>query len=153
MAKIEGRLKTWKRLSLDVGTKHRGYSGYAYYNGLHMRFSLSSKLSVTALIELAYHELMHCYGYRHKHGCDAAPSDIAGVLKLMLIDDPAMKIPQKAPALARKRDLVQDRYQRMLTRQRTWGTKLKRAQTAYDKVSKEIDTYQNRHGERINGVS
>ena len=153
MAKIEGRLRTWNRLELDVGSRRSGYSGFAYYSGLHMRFSFSPMLSVTALIELAYHELMHCYGYRHKHGCDAAPSDVAGVLKLMRIDNPSMPIPEKQLASRKARNIIDERYKRMLTRRQTWGAKLRRAQIAYDKVSKEITVYKRRHGERVNGLS
>lgn len=151
MSKLEGRLKTWNQLDLKIGGKRTGYSGYAYYNGTYMRFALSPSLSVTALIALAYHELMHCYGYRHKQGCEPRPKDIAAVCKLLNVDDPAMLIPKKIVASHVARNLVEERYQHMLMRQRTWATKLNRAQKAYEKVTKEITAYQRRHGERING--
>jgi hypothetical protein len=150
MAKVEGRLAQWDHLSLKVENKRCGYSGHAYYNGTYMHFSLSPHLLVKQLVALAYHELMHIYGYRHRQGCDPSLKDIAIICEALAID-PDTPVPQSQLKAALKRDLVEDRYQRMLARQRTWATKLSRAQKAYEKVTKEIAAYQRRHGERING--
>lgn len=148
MAKVEGRLAQWDYLQLKIENKRSGYSGHAYYNGSYMHFSLSSYLLAKQLVKLAYHELMHVYGYRHRQGCDPSSQDIAVICKALIID-PDTPVPRSA--LATKRNLVEDRYQRMLKRQQMWAVKLKRAKTAYEKVSKEIVAYQRRHGERLNG--
>jgi len=150
MAKIEGRLKQWDYLKLKVEAKRSGYSGHAYYNGSYMHFSLGPEIDVEHLAKLAYHELMHVYGYHHRHGCDPSTQDIATICEALGVSTDA-PIPQKVLAPVAKHDLVEDRYQRMLTRQKTWAAKLKRAETAHAKVSREITAYQRRHGERVNG--
>ena len=48
-----------------------------------------------------------------------------------------------------KRDPVKDRYQRILAREQTWESKLKRAENALAKVRRERREYERRHGDRI----
>lgn len=150
MAKIEGRLTQWNYLELKIENKCSGYSGHAYCGGSYIHLSLSPQLLVKQLIKLTYHELMHIYGYLHRQGCDPSFQDIAIICKTLIID-PDTPIPQPPPTA--KLNLVEKRYQQMLVRQRTWNAKLKRAETAYEKVTKEIAAYQRQYGERIDGIS
>lgn len=54
---------------------------------------------------------------------------------------------QEKPA----RDLVKERYEKILAREANWAKKFKRAQTALKKVNRERATYEKRHGSRVTG--
>ena len=50
---------------------------------------------------------------------------------------------------ASKRDIVSERYQRILARETIWDKKFKRAKNALAKARRERRAYEARHGERI----
>ena len=51
----------------------------------------------------------------------------------------------------KRRDIVAERYGRIVERQRRWEAKLKRAQTALGKAERDRRQYERRHGDRVTG--
>ena len=52
-----------------------------------------------------------------------------------------------------KKDIVLERYERMVKRERVWATKLIRAKNGYKKVSKELKKYERTHKDRISSTN
>ena len=48
-----------------------------------------------------------------------------------------------------KRDLVKERYQKILAREKAWAKKFSRAEKALKKVVRERRQYEKRHGDRV----
>ena len=55
----------------------------------------------------------------------------------------------KAPKEKPPRDIVRERYDRMLARCEAWSKKARRAEQALKKAKREISAYETRHGDRL----
>jgi len=99
------------------------------------------------------HGIAH-YAHYLKHPDDPPHSDRQAYTERDLVDyvlaqgwlDGKLKRPATTKP---KRDPVKDRYQRILAREKTWESKLKRAENALAKVRRERREYERRHGDRI----
>lgn len=58
----------WGELEVSIRGRHkRTYmTGCAVVGGKFMRLTLPDDLTARRLLWLSYHELMHCFGYRHR---------------------------------------------------------------------------------------
>jgi hypothetical protein len=72
VARAEGRLPRWKRVTFEIVNTIRGGSGYAHRYGTYARLRLpglhnTRPCNYDTLIRLGWHELLHLYGYEQKH--------------------------------------------------------------------------------------
>lgn len=103
-------------------------------------------LSTREIADLFFHEVMHVYGYKHGHGCDPGSADLDWIMETL----PEFPERIQATSKAARRDLIRERYERLLMRRVSWAAKAKRAENALTKVERDIRVYENRHGSRLN---
>lgn len=143
MKRLEARpAPNWKNLRLCIRTRSSGVSGWAYFHGhgdhkwdVHLSLPRSG-LSEQRLAWLAYHELMHTYGYSHRQYTDAKPEELAQWFP--------SNAPMKLKTKKSKRVVpIQDvRHARVAAQLKSWTTKAKRAETAMRKLRAKLRYYE-----------
>jgi len=170
MKKLQGKpAPNWKNLRIKIGyTKRWSYhSGHAFYGGYghgdHDMFlglvKPDGNMTMTnhSLCDLVYHELMHTYGYRHAQYTDIPKREIVGLfpyetplpfetkthIRVVLTCGRAATKPKQKPPVWKTR------YEKLLSREKAWRTKLKRAENALSKIEKQRKYYETRYAEEL----
>lgn len=156
VAQAEGPLRTWRRLRVEVVyTRTAHTSGCAWLHGGLMRLRLRNPDSrawpfsengerpapVTAgsLISLTWHELFHCYGYRHRQMARYFPpkQDVLAIAALAGMQPSdllplygADAAPKTEPSAA---DQAAAELRAALQKRKEWTARAKRAKTALGK--------------------
>lgn len=99
------------------------------------------------------HDFGHWLGYRKNfnrpHCADHAIMEYR-LVKFVLDKGYIAESRESLTAVKKPRDLVVERYQRMLKRETEWAKKAKAAETYLTRVQREIRKYERVHGERLN---
>ena len=154
IAKFEGRLKHWKSLQVQIQNRAYGYSGRAYVGkvygkGWDVLLKYSADSTIEDISQLFAHELMHSYGYRDNvkyrrtrmfNRKPLLPKDIE-IIKSKFTKESLIKEEKPKP----KKDVILNRFSRMLKREKVWERKLKLATSHLKKVKREIKVYRRRH--------
>jgi hypothetical protein len=161
----QGRLRTWKRLSVEIRypRKGQGREGYAYYSGYNARLYVNSTgFDVERFLAVWRHELWHLHGIKHsdyppdlrwaRTGGDwlhARMVELQGRLdahpdaEYIEKHDAWLVRPQKkveAPKPTKEQEQAK-KVERLLARRKAWLTKAKRATNALAKIDKSLAYY------------
>lgn len=168
--KLEGRdAPRWKRLEVHVRGRDDNYtSGRAFYNGCGYVDSWDVVFTIPRAIKkgatgywkypqlkgklnnyrarrfayLAYHELMHTYGYRHHQFTNINDAE----LEKLFPDDYVIPTAQElAKPKAPKPPVYKTRYARIRQRRKQWEAKQRRAKTALGKLAKQAAYYERKY--------
>lgn len=129
----------WRLLEIVVrGRDLRQHtSGCAYLGGAKMWLTLPRPtVSAREVLFLAYHELMHSFGYEHRQFRDLRADELAALVP----NDRALPLERAKP----KRDAQASRIASLMARKRQWETKAKRAETALKKINRSLAYYNRR---------
>ena len=149
-AKHEGRHPGWKWYEVIVAyMRGSGWRGEATIHGSRAWLWLPDPAKHTAmktaeLAALFSHELMHSYGYQHGPALRPRISSVHIAEFVWVAEElgytsiPLKAVKPKAP----KPDVQVVRYLRVVARQKSWATKLKRAETGAAKAHKEARYYE-----------
>ena len=171
LARSEGRLRQWRGVTFTVvHTRTRGCNGYAYVGGYDSRLRLpppkesdrfgSVGCRVRSLIRVAWHELLHLYGYEHADMARRFPgSDEVREMAEAAGFKPGERLPLYASA---RRDLGiepepegptdAERYEKelrhALRKRKEWTVRAKRTKTGLGKWRKR-ERYRRRKLEEL----
>lgn len=114
----------WSELRITVRGRKGGHtSGCAVIGGNWMCLTLPRKdLTARRLLWIAYHELMHSFGYTHRQYRDLTDAELAALVPTDYV------IPSQLPVVRPDRKLA--RVGALIARRDAWQSKLRRAQTA-----------------------
>ena len=137
-AKTEGKLKRWRQVKFTVvPATQRACSGWAYLGGYNGRLRVPKReVAAAPLFRLAWHEIMHLYGYTHRQFQTyptAAETDAA-------VSDSVLY--EQQPKAKPKLDRQMIRFERTLAGIARWQSKLKRAQNALRELNRRKRYYE-----------
>lgn len=138
----------WNDLQIVIRGRdsHGHVSGCAYLGGTKMWLTIPRSrviknlgevwpaISARRVMWLAYHELMHSFGYNHSQYRDLNDKELAELIP----EDYAM--PQ--PAKKSKADPREGRIASLIERRAKWKTRLTRAQNTLKKINQRIRYYE-----------
>jgi hypothetical protein len=127
----------WVDLQVFIrGRDERSHlSGCAYLGGSKMWMTIPRPtVSARRVLWLAYHELMHVFGYEHAKYRDLNDKELA---ELIPDDYPIPKPEKKA-----KVDPREARIASLIERRAKWKTRLTRAQNTLKKINRRIRYYE-----------
>lgn len=147
-AKYEGPYRRWKftkiRVRRRISSDPRNTSGHAYLEGTYSCLTLPApKCSTRKLFDLAWHEIMHLYGYRHKQ-FSRYPDDKTAAEFLKDVPEFLEEVVKEKV----KVDVQDARYQNVLSSIKGWETKAKRAKTALTKLYQKKKYYETQFAAR-----
>lgn len=72
----------WEALEISIRGRHKRkhMTGSAVVAGKFIRLTLPDRLTARRLLWLSYHELMHCFGYRHRQFKDIPAAELEQVI-------------------------------------------------------------------------
>lgn len=111
----------WDDLEIVIRGRHkRKYmTGCAVVGGKAMRLTLPDGLTARRLLWLSYHELMHCFGYRHRQFKNIPAAE----LEQLIPSDYEIALKQKNAANPIA-DVKTARVVKLLRRERLWKARL-----------------------------
>lgn len=119
--------------------RNSGVSGYAWYHQHDVVLKISNKYEpdVACVARVAYHEMLHCIGWKHEDMADRHQYalDVSFVEGMCI--SKVVKEKKSAPT-------VIDNISKLESRKKTWLSKLKRAENAIKKIDKKIKYYKNK---------
>jgi len=160
VAKAEGTARWWPRLMVYVQYRRAETfrEGKAHLHGGPMWLMLpkpgrqSRYMRVNGqpyeegaeripnLVDTIAHELLHCYGYTHGQ-FQTTSYDFTRLLARF--GGTEARLPERPPAAPRpRRNLIQERYTRLLARQAAWKQKQHRADQALVKIRQQLRYYE-----------
>lgn len=159
-SRYEGKCRAWGRLKVTVrgaGRLSDRGSGHAYIGtgpivltvgdgrdsrALEDGSLVGQGITTRRLSGLFWHEMTHVYGYRSHRGgrCDPQEKYLDEIC-----DGLPERPPLKQPVPSARENIVQIRYDRIVSRQQNWDKKLNRAKAALLKVKRERRRYELLH--------
>lgn len=141
LRRYEGKLETWRGLRVHVRYRRgsrMASGGYATYSGYWILLALAREHVTTRTVAwIAYHELLHSYGYAHRQYHDATTEQV----DRMIVGLPEL-VPVRAPTPKPPVDVRAWRYARVLAREKAWTRRLKRAETALRALRRQRRYYE-----------
>jgi len=129
----------WKTLQVIIRGRDLGRhtSGCAYLGGDKMWMTLPRKdLTARGVLHLAYHELMHVFGYQHRAFKDLSDAEAAALIP---VDYPILLKPTRKSSSA---EVKAKRIAALLSRRARWRSRLKRSQNALRRIERRLRYYE-----------
>jgi hypothetical protein len=142
IAKHEGRYRRWKHLEVQIWNRSNSRSGHAYLGGTFMHLSVSPNLPTAGFVWLAYHEMMHVYGYRHGEFYDLTTEDCATLIEA---NGWPAAMPTKEAKPKKAADHVGRRYANAVARLAEWKAKERRAKKRRQAWAAKVKAYEKRY--------